>query len=252
MSATTQPRHKPPIQYQGIRKLKLRDLAPRCEIVINKPLYTLTDLVKDKKVIDIGCGFGSNKAIVEAVHGEWIGIEPFEGGNHTVIGDAQHIPFPDCTFDVAIMDAVLEHVPEVEKAFREVARVLKPGGLFIGYSAFMECFHEISYSHLSFKALEHYAAINGMELRKIGGGKGFGTDYHFSVLMYPIPTRLACKMIASWIRGMMRLKSFFAYLYLRLKRKQSHPEAKAYAYLYYQVECLRQSNGFDFIIVKEK
>ncbi|MFT7475981.1 MAG: ubiquinone/menaquinone biosynthesis C-methylase UbiE [Verrucomicrobiales bacterium] len=61
-------------------------------------------------------------------------------------------------------NAVLEHVPDVAKAFAETARILKPGGLFVGYVAFMKCFHEISYSHLSFKALESYASKNGMVL----------------------------------------------------------------------------------------
>ena len=35
---------------------------------------------------------------------------------------------------------------------REAPRTLKPGGLFIGYVAYIECFHEISYSHLSLSA----------------------------------------------------------------------------------------------------
>ena len=56
--------------------------------------------------------------------------------------------------------------------------MLRPGGVMVGYAAFMESFHEISYSHLSFKALEHYAAINGMQLEVIGGGGAFGIDYH--------------------------------------------------------------------------
>jgi SAM-dependent methyltransferase len=240
-----------PVLGQGVRKLKLIDQAPDCEIFINTTLYSIADLCKGKNVVDIGCGYGRNKAIVEAVGGTWTGVEPFEGGAHTVVANAEDLPFEDNTFDVAIMDAVLEHIPDASKAFVEVARVLKPGGIFIGYVAFMECFHEISYSHLSFKALEHFAEVNEMKLEKISGGTGFGIDYHTGVLLYPIPTRMFKKIIASSIRGWIGLKSRLAYLGLRHKRKLSKKEAKELSQLYYKVECLRQSYGFSYIIRKK-
>jgi len=185
---------------QGVRGITLKDQAPNCEIKINETIYDIKDVCRGKKVVDIGCGYGKNKKIVESVGGEWIGVEPFEGGAHTVVGDAENLPFEDNSFDVAIMDAVLEHIPDVGKAFSEVARVLKPGGLFIGYVAFMECFHEISYSHLSFKALEHYSNINEMKLKKISGGRIFGINNHLQVLFYPFPFRIFRKIIAGSIR----------------------------------------------------
>lgn len=237
---------------QGVRKLSLNDQAPQCDIYINKPIYNLKEIVANKKVIDIGCGYGRNKSIVESVGGEWIGVEPFEGGNHTVLADAENLPFEDESFDVAIMDAVLEHIPDVGKAFSEVARVLKPNGIFIGYVAFMECFHEISYSHLSFKALEHYSNINGMKPERISGGSRFGIDYHLYVLFYPLPFSFLRRLIAAVIRSIIKIKSKLAYLVYIYKKKMRHDDAKKNADLYYKVECLRQSVGFQFIIRKQK
>ncbi len=234
----------------GVRALTLKDQAPDCEIYVNQSIYELSDLVKNKRVIDIGCGYGRNKALVESLGGTWVGVEPFEGGAHTVVASAEDLPFEDNTFDVAIMDAVLEHIPHVSLAFAEVARVLKPGGVFVGYSAFMECFHEISYSHLSFKALEYYSKINGMTLEKISGGGAFGIDYHLRVIAYPLPFKFIRRVIAFLIRRTFRLKSRFAYLGLRYKRKLSALEARELASLYYKIECLRQSNGFQFQIRK--
>ena len=46
-----------------------------------------------------------------------------------VNGDALRLPFPDGTFDRIIAAEVLEHLPEDERAMRELFRVLKPGGL---------------------------------------------------------------------------------------------------------------------------
>ena len=42
--------------------------------------------------------------------------------------DAQEIPFADASFDVVIANHMLYHVPRVDKALEEIARVLKPGG----------------------------------------------------------------------------------------------------------------------------
>ena len=234
----------------GVRTLSLENQLPDCEIYINRTLYQLEDLVKGKKVVDIGCGHGPNKPIVEEAGGEWVGVEPFEGGAHTVIGDAEDLPFEDASFDIAIMDAVLEHIPNVSNAFREVSRILKPGGLFIGYVAFMECFHEISYSHLSFKALEHFSNINGLKLEKVAGGRRFGADYHFQVTWHPLSLGFWRRFMAWRRRAFFRLKSWFAYLGLRLLRGMSRAQAADKARKYYQLECLRQSVGFNYIIRK--
>lgn len=47
------------------------------------------------------------------------------------VADAERIPYDDGTFDLVVGHAVLHHIPDVEQAFREVLRVLKPGGRFV-------------------------------------------------------------------------------------------------------------------------
>jgi SAM-dependent methyltransferase len=47
------------------------------------------------------------------------------------VADAERIPYEDGTFDLVVGHAVLHHIPDVEQAFREVLRVLKPGGRFV-------------------------------------------------------------------------------------------------------------------------
>lgn len=232
----------------GVRRLRLKDQLPDCQVGVNVAAYSLPDLVAGKRVVDIGCGFGPLREVVERAGGSWVGVEPFEGGAHTVRGTAEALPFPDASFDVAIMDAVLEHVPDAARAFPEVARVLRPGGLFVGYVAFMECFHEISYSHLSFKALENFAQQSGMRLEKVCGGRRFGIDYHLAVLLHPLPSGWLRAVLAAGIRGLLRCKSVLAYAGLRLRRRLPHGEARSMASQYYALEALRQSNGFNFVI----
>jgi ubiquinone/menaquinone biosynthesis C-methylase UbiE len=47
------------------------------------------------------------------------------------VADAERLPYDDNEFDLVIGHAVLHHIPDVELAFREVLRVLKPGGRFV-------------------------------------------------------------------------------------------------------------------------
>jgi SAM-dependent methyltransferase len=47
----------------------------------------------------------------------------------TVVCDAENLPFEAGSFDVVFGHAVLHHIPDLERAFSEFRRVLKPGGL---------------------------------------------------------------------------------------------------------------------------
>jgi len=47
------------------------------------------------------------------------------------VADAERIPYDDGVFDLVVGHAVLHHIPDVEQAFREMLRVLKPGGRFV-------------------------------------------------------------------------------------------------------------------------
>ncbi len=46
----------------------------------------------------------------------------------TVAGDAEGLPLADESFDLVFGHAVLHHIPDLERAFEEFHRVLKPGG----------------------------------------------------------------------------------------------------------------------------
>jgi len=49
----------------------------------------------------------------------------------TAITEAEVLPFPDDKFDVVLGHAVLHHIPNLDKAFSEFFRVLKPGGVIV-------------------------------------------------------------------------------------------------------------------------
>jgi SAM-dependent methyltransferase len=47
------------------------------------------------------------------------------------VADAETIPVPDASVDLVVGHAVLHHIPHLDTAFREILRVLKPGGRFV-------------------------------------------------------------------------------------------------------------------------
>jgi ubiquinone/menaquinone biosynthesis C-methylase UbiE len=49
----------------------------------------------------------------------------------TVPTDAESLPFEDESFDIVIGHAILHHIPDLGRAFREFARVLSPGGIVL-------------------------------------------------------------------------------------------------------------------------
>ena len=49
----------------------------------------------------------------------------------TVVTEAETLPFEDESFDLVLGHAVLHHIPDLDRAFAEFRRVLRPGGLIV-------------------------------------------------------------------------------------------------------------------------
>ncbi len=99
-------------------------------------------------VLEIGPGFGATTrvlagsvdrlSVVELDPGYCRRLQAELGngaGVSVVQGDATELPFPDGRFSAVLCFTMLHHIPTVaqqDRAFAEVARVLRPGGTFAG------------------------------------------------------------------------------------------------------------------------
>lgn len=98
--------------------------------------------VEGKRVLEIGVGLGADHqrfaehgAILEgidlterAVAHTRVRLDAFRLTSRLQVGDAEALPFADNQFEVVYSWGVLHHSPDTPRAFREVLRVLEPGG----------------------------------------------------------------------------------------------------------------------------
>lgn len=98
-----------------------------------------------KRVLEIGCGRGVGVEILLSLGAEHVtgfDLDPkmialaqkrlAKYGNRirVFVGDAEAIDAPNASFDAVVDYGVIHHIPHWQKALKEIARVLKPGGTF--------------------------------------------------------------------------------------------------------------------------
>ena len=108
------------------------------------------------KILEIGCGLGTDGAQFAKAGANYTGVdltqaavdlakrrfELFQLPGTFRVADAEHLDFPDNSFDVVYSHGVLHHTPDTAGAIREIHRVLRPGG-----RAVVMLYHRNSYNY---------------------------------------------------------------------------------------------------------
>ena len=133
------------------------------------------------RVMDLGCGAGDS---VEAFRPHvqelrWVGVDlpaspEVDARTRTDAEfrtfDGLSIPAGDGEFDSVYCKQVLEHVERPEPLLADVARVLRPGGLFAGSVSQLEPFHSLSVGNMTPYGLTRMAERSGLEVLEVRPG----------------------------------------------------------------------------------
>lgn len=96
--------------------------------------------VSPRRVLEVGCGEGElAQQIVAEIGCTLVAVDQSPRmveltrarGVNARIGDVQALAFADRVFDCAVANWMLYHVPDLDRALAELARVLRPGGRLV-------------------------------------------------------------------------------------------------------------------------
>jgi len=104
----------------------------------------IADQNTGRRLLEVGAAAGCLSIALNEMGYTCTGIEPDADALRTarelafqlncpcpvIGGRAERIPFPNESFDIVVTNSVLEHVSDIDACFREISRILVPGGLF--------------------------------------------------------------------------------------------------------------------------
>lgn len=119
--------------YERERGRGYHGMIDDLEIAVAEPF------ARNARVLEVGCGTGLILSRLAPLARRAVGIDLSRGmlararerGLAVVQGVATALPFADASFDLVCSFKVLAHVPEIDTALREMARVTAPGGTIL-------------------------------------------------------------------------------------------------------------------------
>jgi ubiquinone/menaquinone biosynthesis C-methylase UbiE len=121
-----------------------RDRRSRFNAKPQRQALAALALQPDDRFLDVGCGTGAAVRAAAGVVERAVGVDlapkmvaratELAGelpGAEFVVGDSEHLPFPDGAFTALLCSSSFHHYPEPRLALAEMARVLAPGGRLV-------------------------------------------------------------------------------------------------------------------------
>lgn len=172
------------IYLSGVRRLLLK-AAPYCH----------------GRLLDVGCGRKPYKNIFAPYVDEYVGVEyaasfrltnDFSETSADFFYDGADLPFENASFDSVVSFSTLEHTPDPFQLFREMVRILRPGGTIVQHVPFSFRLHEEPHDYYRFSkyALRDLCERNNLEVRDI-----IAQGTLWSVIAHKLTTFLAFRVL---------------------------------------------------------
>jgi len=127
------------IDVDGIR---VADYFEACTAPENRFILRQMGDIQGKRLLDLGCGAGENSVYFAKKGAHCVATDYSPGMVEVALqladrygvkiegrtANAMALEFPDNTFDLVYASNLLHHIPDPERALKEMHRVLKPGG----------------------------------------------------------------------------------------------------------------------------
>ncbi len=111
---------------------------PRRQAAIETILRGLKERTGGSRLLDLGCGTGNLLRAAKGIFPERVGLDlasrlvaqvrSMHPDLRLAAGDSERLPFPDSSMDVISLYAVLHHILDPMRTFREAFRCLRAGG----------------------------------------------------------------------------------------------------------------------------
>lgn len=145
-------------------------------------LDVLDQLPRRSTILEIGCGGGQIREYLQSKSHRYVGTDVSktrvpahlqQHGGPDLLCDSHFLPFADRSFDSVYSAAVTEHLACPYLVAQEVARVLKPGGFYLGNVSFLEPWHDDSFFHMSPLGVFELLTQAEFEIMHIWPGQGY-------------------------------------------------------------------------------
>lgn len=160
----------------------------------------LVDEMPDDAMI-LDCGGGDRRFGDDRVYN----LEYLEFQLPDLFGDGLCLPFRDDSFDLIMSQAVLEHVPDPQRAVDEMTRVLKPGGQIYIEIAFMQPLHAVPshYMNVTPHGIAHLC--RNLEVLESGTFGGLAVTFEWIAQLANADERLGAERLGDLLASLRHL-----------------------------------------------
>ncbi|WP_288260489.1 methyltransferase domain-containing protein [uncultured Prochlorococcus sp.] len=190
-------------------KMKIKKTAK--DLIYGKNIKTIKNykyladhLKKDSKILIIGGGtIGSGADYFLSVCKKKAikvdSIDVYFSQNITAVADAHYLPFENESYQLVIIQAVLEHVINPNRVVEEIYRILANNAIVYAETPFMQCVHEGPYDFTRFSHSGHRWLFK--KFKEISSGAHHGAfSSSLFILSYAISGLMRNKTIGILIR----------------------------------------------------